>query len=181
MRRRHAAHQNPNFRLLQSSKRTHTSADPAHYPAASSQCKARASFYASRHHRFLHPASSCCCSAALITLHWQTLTRPIQELKIKSIEKSCSGTLRADSPPSPSCCAGRGCLTVEASSHPRNQSCPTFFTRPLPLRRCSHQIHMASSEPQADDATSATSEDSERVVDHGIQAGFVGAIHPLSS
>ena len=31
--------------------------------------------------------------------------------------------------------------------------------------------------PQADDATSATSsEDAERVVDHGIQAGFVGAL-----
>jgi hypothetical protein len=36
---------------------------------------------------------------------------------------------------------------------------------------------MEPSLPQADDATSATSsEDAERVVDHGIQAGFVGAL-----
>jgi hypothetical protein len=36
---------------------------------------------------------------------------------------------------------------------------------------------MEPSLPQADDARSATSsEDAERVIDHGIQAGFVGAL-----
>ncbi len=33
---------------------------------------------------------------------------------------------------------------------------------------------MQPTQQQADDATSATSEDAERAVDHGIQAGFVG-------
>jgi hypothetical protein len=64
----------------------------------------------------LHPAAA---APALITrrhtLHWQKLTtnptRPPFELKIKSIEKSSSGTLRGrHTVPVPqfrSCCAGR--------------------------------------------------------------------------